>query len=288
MKNSRIAAVFVLYHPDLKIIKVVKDLSDADYKVIVIVNGAKQSLLTKLKKIKKLVIITNDYNVGLASALNQGAEYALSVKYIDFIGLFDQDSRPDKDMLQCLAKEISTKKDSKLVCIGPKLVDIKKPNALYQSNLHDFDKGQYSIPTSGTLITRVGYKKVGPMLNDLFIDGIDHEWCFRAQSLGMKIAISNSITMLHNMGDKSFSLLGQYKPIHTNPIRHYYIIRNGIYLLKLNYIPLRWRILEFFKIIRRIFFYLCASQNSLKSLMLIIKGISNGFKSKLGPLYKEK
>lgn len=180
-----------------------------------------------------------------------------------------------------LAKKMT---NEKIASISPVLIDQKAPNA-YCPTRHLFNRADPgSVPTSGTLIPKDAWLKIGPMLDDLFIDGIDHEWCFRACSLHFNVIVSTEHSMVHNMGDSGFSLFGVYKPIHRSPARHYFIVRNAIFLSSLSYIPLKWRILELFKTIRRFFAYILFSTNRPQSLRLMGRAIYDGVLKKLGPL----
>jgi rhamnosyltransferase len=133
-------------------------------------------------------------------------------------------------------------------------------------------------------MTKFSYQSIGPVLDSLFIDGIDHEWCFRARKHGLKVALSSSVTMMHNMGDEGFSYLGTYKPIHRSPIRHYFITRNTIYLSKLSHVPFSWKLKELLKMARRLFFYLIVSNDRMMTAILILKALLDAFKNKLGAI----
>jgi rhamnosyltransferase len=168
--------------------------------------------------------------------------------------------------------------------MGPMLVDRKDLSATYAQNKLEFmGKMPSTIPTSGTLIPSAVWRDVGPMLDDLFIDAIDHEWCLRAQNKGYQIRLSRNLTMIHDMGDASLKVFGKYKPIHRSPVRHYYIIRNTLYLMHLDYLPIKWRIAEFAKTIRRVLLYLVISSDRIKSFKLIGYAILDGLRGRLGP-----
>ncbi len=61
------------------------------------------------------------------------------------------------------------------------------------------------------LIGRAAYEAIGGMRDELFIDGIDHEWCFRAKSLGYRTFVARDVTMSHDMGEVGVSLFGRYQ-----------------------------------------------------------------------------
>jgi rhamnosyltransferase len=251
--------------------------------VIIVINGVDDRTLKILNQINGIKLIINKNNEGLATALNQGIIYAFNEISISYVNLFDQDSIPEENLPINLVDEIKTNGYNDCACIGPILVDIKNPNIYYKQNKNNNDRNSpKTLPTSGTLISRESWVKIGAMLDLLFIDGIDHEWCLRAKSLGHQVYLSKKNRMLHNMGDDYLNYFGSYKPIHRSPIRHYYIVRNSLYLMSLKHIPYSWKIIELCKTIRRIPFYLYASDNALVSLRNIIVAINDGILKNIG------
>jgi rhamnosyltransferase len=282
--KEQISCVFVLFFPNESLCDTLKLMLENNYTVIAVINGVAKELLLKLKSIDKLKNIINTENMGVATALNQGIKLALENKSINYINLFDQDSLPDFDLPLKLANELKQMGESKYASIGPKLIEIKSPNLKYNQYYSRRKKSFLTIPTSGKLITRSSYFSVGPMLDALFIDGVDDEWCFRALYKGFKIGKSNNIEMIHNMGDSGFNYFGKYKPIHQSPIRHYYITRNTIFLSKAEFIPFAWRFKQLFKMLRRILFYILISENRKITIKLILKAIIDGCNNRLGRL----
>lgn len=286
MIAENIACIFVFFNPPAYSVKTLKNLSDYGYRVVVVINRVDDITFDALHLMSGISIIFNSDNVGLATALNQGIEYAFNELHVSYVNLYDQDSIPEQLLPLNLAIEINARRAVDSACIGPLLVDIKNPLLKYDNNdIQNRDDRALTIPTSGTLIPKKVWIKVGPMLDSLFIDCIDHEWCFRARSFGCEIYISRSLNMMHNMGDDFINYFGKYKPVHKSPMRHYYIIRNSLYLFSLKYIPISWRMVELIKTLRRIIFYLMVSSKKTKSAFLIIVAIKDGLIKSLGKKY---
>lgn len=282
IKLSEICCIFVLYHPKYDVIEVVKSLCECGYRVVLTSNGADSDVLAAILRIPNVELIENEQNLGLATGLNQAIAKAFTDPAVRFVALFDQDSKPDTSLPSALARQIS---DESIACIGPQLIDLKSGKASYKS--HNQGAGVLSvtsIPTSGTVISRASCQLIGPMMDPLFIDGIDHEWCLRARSLGLKIKVSDTVTMVHDMGDAALNWFGQYKPLYRNPIRHYFIIRNSIYLGLHAKFPWHWRVLEILKTLRRIPVYLLASSDKRRTFKLIYMAVIDGCYGRLGPL----
>jgi len=284
MSPKKVSCVFVFYDPPRVALDTVARLNSYGYQVVVAVNQASPDVIQNLELLEGVHPIINSSNLGLATALNQGIYLSFDQLLVDYVVLFDQDSIPDTTMPLALVSEYENFSKGEVACMGPMLVDCKDLSATYSHNtLELLGRMPLTIPTSGTLISSSVWGDVGPMLDDLFIDAVDHEWCFRAQHKGYQIRLSRNLTMIHNMGDASFKLRGKYKPIHKSPIRHYYIIRNALYLISLDYLPIKWRITELAKTIRRALIYPLISTDFVKSFKLIGFAIFDGIRGRLGP-----
>jgi len=283
LRPENISCVIVLFNPDAGVVDVAKGLAQFGYHVILVVNAAPQSILTVLEAIQGATVVINPQNIGLASALNIGLKQGFDQNQSKFVALFDQDSQPENSLPIQLAQELTEHQSESVACIGPQLTDKKQAEATYTDNNRLLDpRVPRSIPTSGTVIPKEAWLSVGPMLDALFIDGIDHEWCFRAYSKGYRVLVSEHVQMLHNMGDLGLNYFGSYKPVHRSPIRHYYIVRNTLYLVKLSFLPLQWRAIEFLKTLRRMVFYAAVSSNRAKTLKLMVRAIGDGLMGRLG------
>lgn len=285
IEPASIGCIFVIFNPRADVANKVQKFAQFGYKVVVVSNGADFNVLETIGGNANTLLIRNASNVGLATALNQGIVAAIDNFAVSFVALFDQDSAPDLRMPLDLAEELQFRASCNAACIGPQLSDIKSERANY--GRHNKLAGELivsSIPTSGTVIPAWVFAKVGLMNDALFIDGIDHEWCARATKSGLKILVSRSTTMSHDMGDLALNWFGQYKPLYSNPLRHFYIVRNSVYLALHGDFPLRWRLLELAKTFRRIPAYLWASSRRMRSIKLMAKGLFDGASGKLGPL----
>lgn len=287
-RDNSIAAVVVLFWPSDDILQVLTTCLSSISRVFVVVNAAKDDLINLLKTNPKFSIILNDHNVGLATAFNQGIEAAFSHTEISYVLLLDQDSEFSSTLPTALRLEYqrAVKHGLNPACVGPMLNDVKSINSKMkyrEKNLDGFILVDV-IASSGCLISRNAYEKTGTLLDCLFIDGIDYEWCFRAKSIGLNTIVTTNVLMNHNMGVKELSYFGTFKPIHISPIRHYYIVRNAIFLCSLAYIPIGWRATELLKTFRRIVFYIYISESRKKTISLIVRALYDGITKQMGAL----
>jgi len=91
--------------------------------------------------------------------------------------------------------------------------------------------------------------------------------------------------MQHSIGDNYRQFMGKQVPIHS-PLRHYYLMRNGIFLQKLPTISLGWKMSDAWQLVKKfIFFGFFLPQHATRWRMML-RGIRDGLRGKLG-MYRE-
>lgn len=228
-------------------------------------------------------------NLGLARALNAIIE-VFRASTSQYLFLFDQDSRISDGYIDRMINEYQSisSVDHSIVCLAPMLIDIKHrsrsgTNAILGSS-QSINTAHPTAATSGCLFTQTSFSTIGVMDENLFIDGIDHDWCLRAWISQCSIYFSTKTTLSHNMGDSFVKYGASLKPIHSNSVRHYYIVRNSIYMILWKSFPLGWNLLEGFKTIRRVVGYPLLSRRRLLSLKMVVLGILHGILKRMGKL----
>ena len=280
-KKENICAIFVTYNPDESLIKNIEAIINQVKKIVIIDNKSASDSWKFIKKITKkhsnINLIKNNGNVGLAKALNQGAEYALKNKY-EWILTMDQDSLARYNMVKFLIKAYNNAVGSKTnpVLIGSNFLHEynKKSNfeRLCKNKVYIKRNG---IQTSGSLLSLSTYKNIGPFRNDFFIDYIDTEYCLRLKHKKLNTIIACDAYMLHSIAaiEKGASL-----PSY-NHLRRYYRMKNGLKLVKENIFkdPL-WTIKKIFYFNRELAIIFFTEKNKIKKLKSIFKGILHSFK----------
>lgn len=228
-------------------------------------------------------------NLGLARALNDIIE-VFRASTSQYLFLFDQDSRISDDYIDRMINEYQSISlvDHSIVCLAPMLIDVKHrrisaTNAILGSS-QSINTAYPTAATSGCLFMQKSFSTVGVMDENLFIDGIDHDWCLRAWVSQCSIYFSAKTTLSHNMGDSVIKFGTSLKPIHSNSVRHYYIVRNSIYMILWKSFPFGWNLLEAFKTIRRVVGYPLLSRKKLLSLRMVALGILHGILKRMGKL----
>lgn len=262
-QTSKLAVITVTFHPDLERLgNQIAALPD-DAWLIVVDNASTddlfQQLQLRLAARKRSYLIRNATNVGLAKALNQGADHALT--YIDsaqYLLLMDQDSVPLSNAIeQLLAAHIALEQSGITVgCVGPRLID--KSTAL-QHGFHRIEGLRWirvysaeedrtpvscsNLNGSGTLMKAELFRKLGGLDETFFIDHVDTEWTFRVLASGYLLFGIPDARFAHAMGERGlrFWCLGWRVWPQRSPLRHYYLFRNALWLMRRSYVPGVWK-----------------------------------------------
>ncbi|MCS6175145.1 glycosyltransferase family 2 protein [Shewanella baltica] len=245
--------------------------------VIVLFNPCETFLISNLKKIIDSPIVGNVFyidnsnststlfnqfnekvkyvplkeNYGIAKAQNVGLKMSLSSNNSDVVVMFDQDSILTSQLLESLYSDycnLSSLVGCKLAAMGPNIIDSfsgKEDSVLFsfskKQNIHSDYEIKREIIASGKVINKKALLDVGFMEEELFIDGVDHEWCWRASSKGYQVYISKYNSMVHTVGDAR-KKIGPLTLRVSSPIRMYYQYRNYFALVSRGYVPFYWKL----------------------------------------------
>lgn len=228
----RIAAVLVLYYPDANLMQRV-DSYIKNVEVLYAIDNTDNgdpNLQAILSGYQKIVYVGNGANLGIATALNQGANLAIA-NGCDFLLTMDQDSFFSN------GPGLATLID-KLYQFDVKTLGILSPEhdhpTLSESAKSGVEKVNF-VMTSGNLLNLHVYKTVGPFDETLFIDHVDHEFCFRLNSHNYGVFLDHDVKLSHSLGSvKGMRLLGLTigKFVSHSPVRTYYMVRNGLAVAK--------------------------------------------------------
>ena len=289
-KYNDILSVIVVFEPNLENLKDLLLLHSSTFSSSVVVNNSPEINLGDLPK--NIHLITCHGNIGLASGLNLGISYAKRMGF-KMCALFDQDTAFSDSFAVGMIKKINeyTAK-SNVAVFSP--IFFNNVTGTYGYNI--FFKFLFLIRskpnpkkpiinpdyviTSGSFIPIESFDNIGLMLEKLFIDIVDIEWCFRAKRKNYSIISFQDIEVSHNMGAECFNFFGKNYPI-SSPLRVYYYFRNSFYLYHNERTPLSWKLVDFFRNIVRILFYLLLVDFRAYSKPIFI-GITHGIFNKMG------
>lgn len=285
MDNKYISAVIVTYNPDIDVLtNLIKCLSKQVDSVVIVDNFSDNiDSIKNLDAIFKFIPL--EKNIGLASAQNIGIRDVIT--YSSHVIIFDQDSEISADFVanQLKCESILLNDGIKVSAVGPKFYD-KESGYEYPATVY---KGPFikKVPVkdkpveatfviaSGSLIRTVVLRDVGLMLDDFFIDFVDVEWCLRASDKGYKCFINPFESMKHSIGDLRVSIFGRMISLHSD-FRKFYIYRNGLYMARLPYVPIGYKIRVFIFNIIRTLIGCFLSKDKLKTVKVSSKGWLSG------------
>ena len=293
MRN--ILAVVVCFHPDLKNLQSLSfKLHQEGVSVIWVNNGPVDSL-----KAAQTPHVTNiielAHNLGVATALNRGFEWALQNGY-EAVITFDQDSQPPAGMVGQLSQAWlqAAGAFSRIAAIGPATVDLASGQDMFSFEPYNWTRHRFlpsqnkiyvvdHLITSGCLTPCSVWQDVGPMNDSLFIDWVDNEWCARARLKGYTLLMDGGTKMGHSIGEVSRPILWRRFHLHA-PIRHYYLLRNAIQIAKQSQFDPGWRMHHILYALRVIAASLLLGNQKLNRLSYAWRGLVHGLQGRSGKI----
>lgn len=227
-------------------------------------------------------------NLGIAAAQNAGLKHLFSDYAIHGI-LLDQDSHFTIAMAKALLSQFNSLKQSyKIAALGPSIY-CQFRNEVVVGKLQNGQliskqvKQVKQIIASGMLLSKTAFDEIGEKESALFIDGVDHEWCWRAGELGFSVFQSLSVKMPHRQGDDRIKVCGlTFK--QGAPIRLYYQMRNLLLLSRRDYVPFYWKCRHLLAIPLRYLVNRFYFQHGKERGRFIVKGLCDGMRAKSGSI----
>ncbi|MEG3132624.1 glycosyltransferase [Rouxiella sp. T17] len=218
-----LAGVVVWFNPTAIEVENIKSYLDFVQNLYVVDNSAgdNSSLLAELdQQTGKVVYIANRDNLGIATALNKGCQRALEKGY-QWILTMDQDSSFNSQAMTTFIAEFESKRleDPSIAVFTPLTNEEQAPG--------------YSLRviTSGNLLSLDAYKKIGGFDDELFIDEVDHDLCYKVTQNGYKIFSFANVHMEHKLGNTQlhpYLFKRAMWVMHHGAVRKYYIVRNRL------------------------------------------------------------
>ncbi|GGP50182.1 glycosyltransferase family 2 protein [Shewanella saliphila] len=285
-----IGAILVVYNPDLALTeRLLTRLYGQTEEVIIIDNSPKPHNFKKV--IEHYTYLHFPENIGIAAAHNAGIVHLLKLG-CEYAILLDQDSLIPSDMVFNLSSLLKASKAMKqeIVAIGPRIhcsFSDKSVRSLVQREVFDYEQlvGVTQIIASGMMIDLSAIDEVGLKDESLFIDGVDHEWCWRARSMNLSIARAKQVEMIHRLGDSRSKFIGVTYKVGA-PIRLYYQFRNILLLSRRPYVPTYWKVRCLFFMPIRFFLNSVMQTNKRKRFTYMVRGIWDGILGRSGAYNK--
>lgn len=210
-------------------------------------NANPEPEIAAMGQIEGCWVIWNGNRGGIAGGFNRGVSAAVR-SGAHFVTLLDQDSAIEPAAFACLREPLQ-RFPSKRLLVGPRIWDQRR------ACWHQPARRQYLgyaqtrlLISSGTTFAVEHWPVLGSLDEDLFIDYVDHAWCFRAQAADFVLIQHPSARL-----DQQFGVLHPHWLCRLlglelySPERHYYSLRNLRWLLRQSYVPLDLRCKEVLK-----------------------------------------
>jgi len=300
---SRVHGIVVTYHPEPEKLSVLIDAVDQQVERIVIVDNGSTEMRNWLRETavrRGCDLRELDHNVGVAAAHNVGIATARAGG-ADAVLLLDQDSLPAPDMVAALRLALGelVAAGERIAAVGPCHIDQRTKTQspfirfgfLANDHLYCASTRPEStircdhLITSGSLIPIAALDDIGELEEDLFIDNVDTEWCFRALAKGYHLFGVCSAQMSHGVGE---TLLDTWLPfsravvVHA-PLRLYYITRNHMLLYQRSYAPSTWILQDVPRLAFKSVLFATSVKPRSRNLSMIVKGLWDGVRGKTGP-----
>jgi len=288
-----IYAVIITFNPVIaNVTNLVKTLLSQNVKVVIVDNNSKNR--SEFDSFISTHIIFLEDNLGIAKAQNVGIDYAKNDN-AEYIVFFDQDSTICDNFISDLMFDYRELENNgvQVGSIGSRFMDERfsffYPSINYNNGKRErVDTENIIEPTKSTLLISSGslvsistLLSVGLMRENYFIDYVDTEWCFRAESKGYSNYISSRAVMKHAVGDNMIENRYFKTPIHS-PFRRYYITRNAFYMLKEPHIPKGVAIRQIFVNFIQQIIIIINEKNKKGYIMSFYSGVKDGLKYLVG------
>lgn len=282
MYKKKILAIVVLYNPNRLLLReVIKNIiTQVDFIWI----GDNSPRKTEIEENEKIHYEFLNKNTGIATAQNLGLEYAITNDY-DYIFYLDQDSICPSGLIDKLYLNYTSliENNVKVGAVGPRAIN-RQNNKEYKGLIKKGVKRSEDLTEVSELISSASFinietiKIVGLMDEELFIDGVDHEWCWRAKRENFRFFICENVKLSHQLGEGDRTFLFIDVAIST-PFRMYYQYRNYFKLVRRNYVPSYWKWSNGLKYLVKLFYYPIFLDKRRDYLRNIFLGIKDGIKN---------
>jgi rhamnosyltransferase len=231
---ANVCAVVVTYHPGQELPVRLATLAEQVEHIIIIDNAsdpAERDMMRRLADGRRIELIENQNNLGVAAALNIGAARA-SQRGQCWLLTMDQDTAVHPDLLSGMSEAYRACPFRDRVAVIAANFMVANYGDLFVRAGRDgppFVERATAI-TSGSLVSLPDLEAAGGFREDFFIDFVDHEYCLRLRSMGRKIIYTSRPLMDHAIGQPRRYRLLWFRPASSNhsPLRRYYMTRNRL------------------------------------------------------------
>jgi rhamnosyltransferase len=283
----KIAAIIVAYYPDNnKLAELANALhfQSCDKVVIFKNSNLDDSLVSQLDFCDFIGTGNND---GLGKAINLSFLYLKEVFGADFSAFtFDQDTELTDGFVENMNQlHMNLKSSGSVVsAIVPRIFDKRSPEYEYKLPRRESYDGFHSLRValqSGMFID-VGTWENDKFNEELFIEFVDTEWCYRLAGKGKHIYLSQDAVIYHEVSDELPRPFLGMKLLKYSPLRRYYFYRNSFFMFRSKNIPSYDKFLILRAFVNRFVSIFIFDEPKYQSIKLSGLGVFDGIRSKFG------
>lgn len=298
-QDAGVCAIIVCFRPEsTRLTALIQACLSQSAAVVLINNGEPLALDQELPVGSRIHLIEPRGNLGLAAAQNLGVRWAVSQDF-PYLIFFDQDSVPQPGMIKTLreAFDAGAAAGQMVAAVGPSLKDGRDGAVSPFVRFHVWGVERI-YPTSERMVTECDFlissgmftsvkrfMAIGQWEEDLFVDNVDMEWCFRARSLGYRCLGIGATQIDHLIGDqvRRLNMFGRSWSLYSHsPTRQYYMMRNRVSLYKRHYVPIAWKTQDVPRALTKLILFGFVYRPRWKNLRSMLEGVRDGWLGRLG------
>ena len=223
MKRNTLAGVVVLYHPKPSVWENIQSYLGSLDKLYIVNNSTEQSsLLQHLLASEQTQLLYSGENIGIAKALNLALKQA-EEDNIEWLMTFDQDSAFERDDFSLFLNACEEVVHERVAIFSP----LHQRRLQKPASSSPFSTQLY-VMTSANRVNVAIAQEVGGYDENLFIDEVDHEFCFRLHMHHYRVFVHHTIAIKHTLGEK-YRHRGREITLYDAK-RLYYMSRNYLYI----------------------------------------------------------
>jgi rhamnosyltransferase len=241
--------------------------------ILLVDNGSQNiaDIQSLTDNIGNVTLMRNSNNLGIAAALNQLCRQAQELG-CEWMVTLDQDSVIQSGMLQEFCN-YTDQSDVAIIC--PRIED-RRLGRQHTRLTSGTEYVSHAI-TAGNMVRLKAWQAVQGFTEELFIDGVDFDFCLKLREAGWQILRTNNVCLYQEMGHGRKIALPfhhQMSVLNHSPQRLYYIARNYLWIGRRHHQRLHWSL----EVAKRLFIVLCFERQKWQKLRAMFTGICHSFK----------
>jgi len=285
--DNQVCAVIVTYNAAEALLDNIAAVRPQVSRMVIVDNASKPAgvnLVLRSGLEAGCEVILNDFNLGIAKALNAGIRYAESQACKEVV-FFDQDSvvGDDRYIASMLQTYEGSNRSHRVAIVAPRYLDRASGATLPLPK--NRDGNLLTAMTSGILVPIRIFETLGLHEESLYMDYVDTEFSLRCRRAGYAIVEAPGAILLHSWGRRTkHNLFGRgFSSTNHNANRRYYITRNRLLLMRRYWRDWRWFVREMRAFGVELFKIVLVEENKLEKLRHVKRGFADALSNKTGP-----